>query len=455
MENTYNDNDLVVGLDIGTTKIATVIGYRNENGQINVTGHGVSVSSGVEFGEICNINHTVDGILRSKAIAEEHAKANIRNVYVGIAGHHIKTSKYTHHLYRYNNNDPISQEEIDDLQEEIFQVVVSPGEEIIDVIPQHYLVDNVRETPDPVGELGNEITCTYQLVTGKAKEIDKIKTCGKMTELNLNEIVLEPIASGLACLSEEEKRNGVALVDIGGGTTDLIIFINGCPVYTKVISLGGNVITHDIAQVCKISKEMAEQIKIKYGTCVVDKSNENNLVTIPRNYGQEPIQINENYIAQIINARVQGEILGAISKEIRNSGYKDQLLSGIVLTGGGANLRHIRELCQFTLQLPTRIGIPENGFSRNIPSELKQPMFSTALGLLKYGIEAEEYLRSRNDVEEEEEKGFRIFGKKTNKDKEKPTCQYPNPNKGGKEGNKWGFFNKVHDWLVSALDNVY
>ena len=420
MENTYNDNDLVVGLDIGTTKIATVIGYRNENGQINITGHGVSVSSGVEFGEICNINHTVEGILRSKAIAEEHAKVNIQNVYVGIAGHHIKTSKYTHHLYRYNNNDPISQEEIDNLQEEIFQVVVSPGEEIIDVIPQHYLIDNVRESPDPVGELGNEITCTYQLVTGKAKEIDKIKTCGKMTELNLNEIILEPIASG---------------------------------VYTKVISLGGNVITHDIAQVCKISKEMAEQIKIKYGTCVVDKSNENNLVTIPRNYGQEPIQINENYIAQIINARVQGEILGAIKKEILNSGYRDQLLSGIVLTGGGANLRHIRELCQFVLQMPTRIGFPENGFSRNIPTELKQPMFSTALGLLKYGIEAEEYNRSKADFEDEEEKGIRLFGKK-NKEKERKDPPRT-PNRGGKDSNKWGFFNKVHDWLVSALDNVY
>ena len=186
---------------------------------------------------------------------------------------------------------------------------------------------------------------------------------------------------------------------------------------------------------------------------MVDKSNENNLVTIPRNYGQEPIQINENYIAQIINARVQGEILGAIKKEILNSGYRDQLLSGIVLTGGGANLRHIRELCQFVLQMPTRIGFPENGFSRNIPTELKQPMFSTALGLLKYGIEAEEYNRSKADFEDEEEKGIRLFGKK-NKEKERKDPPRT-PNRGGKESNKWGFFNKVHDWLVSALDNVY
>ncbi len=448
MENSYNDNNLIVGLDIGTTKIATVVGYRNENGQIFVTGHGVSKSTGVEFGEIRNINRTVEGILRSKTLAEQHANFNIQNVYVGIAGHHIKTSKYSRHLYRYSNKSPITQDEIDKMKEDVFEVAVPPGEKIIDVIPQRYLIDNVpAKDTDIVGMLGNEIIGIYQIVTGKEQEIEKIVLCGNQAELALNEIILEPLASGLACLSEEEKRSGVALVDIGGGTTDLIIYVDGSPVYTKVISLGGNVITHDIAEVCKISEEVAEKLKVSFGTCVVDKSNENNLITIPRNHGQEPIQINENYLAQIINCRVQEEILQSIKKEIDNSGYKDRLFSGIVLTGGGANLKHLRELCQFTLQMPTRIGLPDNGFSKNIPSDLKQPMYATALGLLKYGIETEEATRVKNGTEDEKKSDkVHIFGKeKGNRQKHTDKNQKKN----------WGFFDKVHDWLMSTLDNVY
>ena len=446
---------MIVGLDIGTTKIATVVGYRNENGQIEVIGHGMSESTGVEFGEIRNINRTVDGIIKSKDIAEQRANCEIKNVYVGIAGHHIKTSKYNHHLYRYNNKTPISQEEIDNLKEEIFKVVVPPGEKIIDVIPQRYFIDNVRETFEPVGELGNEIIGTYQLITGKESEIERILLCGDNASLTLNEIILEPIASGLACLSEEEKKQGCVLVDIGGGTTDMIIYIDGSPVYTKVISLGGNIITKDIAQVCKISEDVAEQLKIKHGTCIVDKSNANNFITISSRYGQEPIQISENYLAQIINCRVQEEILNSIKKEIENSGYKDRLYAGLILTGGGANLRHIKELCQYTLQLNTRIGVPDNGFSRTLSSDLKQPMFSTALGLLKYGIEAEEYNMSRPlDEEESEGNGMLggIFGgKKENKKTEKkPENQHRVPDGGGRE--KWGFFSKVYDWLKTSLE---
>ncbi len=442
-KNNTNAMNMIVGLDIGTTKIATVVGYRNENGQIEVIGHGLSESTGVEFGEIRNINHTVDGILKSKDIAEQRANCEINNVYVGIAGHHIKTSKYNHHLYRYNKKSPISQEEIDNLKEEIFQVVVSPGEKIIDVIPQRYFIDNVRETFEPVGELGNEIIGTYQLITGKESEIERILLCGEKSNLRLNEIILEPIASGLACLSEEDKQRGVVLVDIGGGTTDMIIFIDGSPVFTKVIPIGGNVVTKDIAQVCKISFDVAEQLKIKHGTCVVDKSNASNFITIPKGHGLEPIQINENYLSQIIHCRVQEEILNTIKQEIDNSGYKDKLYAGLVLTGGGANLRHIKELCEYTLQLDTRIGLPEYGFSRSMSSDLKQPTFATALGLLKYGIETEEHNSGRTDFEnystKEDNGNSKTFDSKTDKHSNEP---------------KWGFLSKVHDWMITLLDRV-
>ena len=438
MENVYNNDNMIVGLDIGTTKIATVIGYRNENGQIDIIGYGKSESTGVEFGEIRNINKTVTGITLSTSMASQRSNQEIKSVYVGIAGHHIKTSRYNHHLFRQGKKTPITSEEIENLKNEVFHATVPPGEEIIDVIPQKYLIDKERVTFEPVGELGNEVIGTYQLITGKISEIDRIKMCGEESGIHLNDIILEPIASGMACLTEEEKRHGVALVDIGGGTSDLIIFVDGNPVYTKVIAMGGNVITRDIAQVCKISEDVAEKLKISYGTCIVEKSHSNNLITIPKPHGQEPIQINENYLAQIINSRVQGEILSAIQKEIDNSGYKDRLFAGLVLTGGGSNLRHIKELCQYMLQMPTRIGIPDNGFAHSIPTELKQPAFSTALGLLKYGIETEENLHL------------------TTSERGTIPIHNPGPDSDPKPdgASRWGLFKKVHDYLKEMLENV-
>lgn len=445
MEKVYNSDNIIVGLDIGTTKIATVVGYRNENGQIDIIGYGKSESTGVEFGEICNINKTVTGIKTSVNIASQRSNQEIDNVYVGIAGHHIKTSRYNHHLFRHGAKTPITQEEINQLKQEIFQASVPAGEDVIDVIPQHYTIDSTRTTLEPVGELGNDIMGTYQLITGKISEIDKIKLCGEQAQITLNDIVLEPIASGLACLSEEDKRQGVALVDIGGGTSDLIIYLDGHPVYTKVIAIGGNVITKDIAQVCKISEDTAEKLKISYGTCIVEKSHSNNLITIPKPH-QDPIQINENYLAQIINSRVQVDLISAIQKEIENSGYRDRLFAGLVLTGGGSNLRHIRELCQYTMQISTRIGIPDNGFAHSIPTELKQPTFSTALGLLKYGIEATE---EHNLSEEREE----AADDQRRKPKPERTPKKTKTTDDDEDPDAWGFFKKVHEYLKDKLEN--
>ncbi|MCQ2283801.1 MAG: cell division protein FtsA [Bacteroidales bacterium] len=432
MEKIYSDENIVVGLDIGTTKIATVVGYRDENDQIEVIGWGKSKSSGVEFGEIHNITRTVEGIQTSKELAANHAGVEIESVYAGIAGHHIKTSKYNHTLYRLDTKDPISAEEIKKLKEDVEKVSVDAGEKIIDVIPQSYLINKTRVTTDPVGEIGSEVIGTYQIITGKDNEIEKIIRCGTDAGLELKEIILEPLASAIACLSEEEKQ-GVALIDIGGGTTDLIIYVKGSPVYTKVISIGGDIITKDIAQVCKISEDTAEKLKVEHGTCVVDKSNANLLISIPKPHGQPVVQINENYLAQIINCRVQGDILGAVKREIDHSGYKDMLYSGLVLTGGGSQLKHLKELCQFTLGMPTRIGIPDVGFSKTNPSELKNPMFSTVLGLLKYGIEMESF----DNTPDEPEKGRRRR-KKSNSDSSSKTNS--------------GILDKVRDMIKKATE---
>lgn len=380
--------DIVVGLDIGTTKIATIIGIKNPDGKINVLGYGKGESTGVQHGLIFNITKTVDGINISKNTALSRFNQDFENVFVGVAGRHIRSIEYKHTITRRNGKeDIIRQEEIDGMVDDLENISVNPGEQIISVIPQRFIVDRHRETTEPVGELGEIIEGYFQIITGNESEIKKIIRCVNQAELNVEAIILEPIASGLACLNYDEKKRGVVLVDIGGGTTDIAIFLEGKPVYTRVIPVGGNIITKDIAKVCRIPEELAEKLKTNYGTCVVDKSNKNNYITIPQLPGMPPVQISETSLAQIINARVQEDILNEIKRAVQDSGYASKITNGVVLTGGGATLRHLKELCQFTMHLPVRIGIPEVGFVGNIPAELKHPMYSTSLGLLKYGIE--------------------------------------------------------------------
>lgn len=414
---TLDSSQIAVGLDIGTTKIAVILGYCDENGKICILGHGKSNSYGVEFGVIRNINKTVDGINASKQIAMQRANQSFTHVYSGIAGRHIKSREYRHILYRRNGKDEIiEQDEIDRMCDDVKHVSVDPGEKIIKVIPQRFVIDNEHETMEPVGELGETITGYFQIITGNETEIKRIIRCVNMAELDVNEIILEPIASGMACLTLEDKREGVALVDIGGGTTDVSIFLNGNPVFSQVIPIGGNLITKDIATICKIPKELAEKLKISYGTCIEEHSNANNLITIPQFRGREAIQIGENYLAKIIHSRTV-ETLKAVQKEISLSGYGEKLMGGIVLTGGGANLRHLKELCQYTLHLPTRIGIPDVSFAHSMPTELKHPMYATALGLLKYGIEQngeqrfmpEENIRKKNKKRSKNNKSFSLI----------------------------------------------
>ena len=227
----------------------------------------------------------------------------------------------------------------------------------------------------------------FQIITGNDFEIKKIIRCINDCDLFVKDIILEPIASSLACLTQEEKQQGVVLVDIGGGTTDVIIYADSNPVFTKVIPIGGNVITKDIANVCQIPEDLAEKLKCGYGTCIVEKSNKNNFITIPQFHEGAPKQISEPFLAEIIYSRVQMDILTQIQKAITESGFEKRIRAGIVLTGGGSSLKHLKELSQYTLQRNTRIGVPDIGFMNSIPAELKQPMFATSLGLLKHGIQ--------------------------------------------------------------------
>lgn len=448
--------DLVVGLDIGTTKIATIIGYKTTDGKIDIIGHGKAESTGVQHGLVYNINKTVDGINISKQNAENRADGfQVRNVYVGVAGRHIKSIEYKHVITRLNGkNFVINQNEIDQMLADLNNISVPAGEQIITVIPQRFVIDHNRETTEPVGELGELIEGYYQLITGNAAEINKILMCIRNAELKAEKVILEPVASGLSCLSQEEKEQGVALVDIGGGTTDLAIFYGGSPVFTKVIPIGGSIITKDIANVCKITEELAEKLKVNFGTCIVEKSNANHYMALPQFHAVPPRQINETFLAKIINMRVQNDILDQVKKEIEDSGYAEKLNAGVVLTGGGATLKHIKELCQYTLQKPVRIGVPEFGFVHNISSELKHPMYATALGLLKYGIEDKG--RETDEIGEQEEEPVRkpeFQKQKSNKKKEEKKSS-----KGSSifSGNlKYDFIsNKINDFLGGLVDKT-
>lgn len=388
-KNTLSESEpkIVVGLDIGTSKIATIIGYETSDGKIEVIGSGKAESTGVQYGLIYNLTKTIEGIKLSVSIASNRANCEVSDVYVGVAGRHINNSEYRHSLLRKRGKEEvIRQEEIDAMTNELKEITVSIGETIIAVIPQKFMIDGNRdrEITDPVGELGERIVGLFQLITGNEAEIKKIVRCVQESNLNLNEIILEPIASSLVCLTQEEKNQGVAIVDIGGGTTDIAIYVEGNPVFTKVIPFGGNVITKDISSVCQITEELAEKLKIKHGTCVVEKCNQNNYITIPQYQQATPIQISELYLAKIIYSRVQADILDNVKRAIDESGYSRKVIN-IVLTGGGATLRNIKELAQFTMQKPIRIGVPDIGFT-TLPPDLRHPMYSTSLGLLKHGI---------------------------------------------------------------------
>ena len=427
---------IVVSLDIGTTKIATIIGYQNSDGKIDVLGYGKGDSTGVQHGLIFNVNKTVDGINVAKNTAISRSNQEFDSVFAGVAGRHINSTEFKHVITRRNGKEEIiRQEEIDKMVEDLENISVKAGEKVITVIPQRFVIDSIRETTEPVGELGELLVGYFQIITGNDYEIRKIMRCINDCDLIVSDIILEPIASALVCLTQEEKRQGVVLVDIGGGTTDVIIYVDGNPVFTKVIPIGGNVITKDIANVCQIPEDLAEKLKCGYGTCVIEKSNKNNFITIPQFHESAPKQISEPFLAEIIYSRVQMDILNQIQKAISESGYEKKIRAGVVLTGGGSSLKHLKELSQYTLQRSTRIGIPDIGFVTSIPAELKQPMFATSLGLLKHGVQV--YEKMKMDVEHIVEKKQKRTGGKEKGPKAPDKVVPPPPDKSNNSKSIW------------------
>lgn len=381
---------IAVGLDIGTTKIVVVVGQLNEHGKIEVLGIGKAKSLGVQRGVVTNIVQTIESIEKAVAMAEETSGLKIRSVVVGIAGQHIRSLQHSDYITREDPESVIEDADIDNLIQNVHKLVMMPGEEIIHVLPQEYKVDGQSEINEPRGMYGGRLEANFHIVVGQITSIKNIGRCVKNTGLELANITLEPLASAEAVLSQEEKEAGVVLIDIGGGTSDVAIFKDGIIRHTAVIPYGGNIITSDIKEGCSIIEKQAELLKIKFGSAWPGENKENEIVSIPGLRGREPKEISLKMLSKIIHARCV-EIIESIFQEIKNYGYDEQrkkLIAGIVLTGGGSQLRHIKQLVEYITGMDTRIGFPNEHLASGSDEDLSSPQYATAIGLLMKGLTA-------------------------------------------------------------------
>lgn len=378
-----NEN-IVVGLDIGTTKIVCMVGRKNEFNKIEILGIGKSESLGVTRGVVSNIEKTVSAIHEAVKEAEDNAGVNIRVVNVGIAGQHIKSLQHRGVHTRKSAADEINQSDIDALIEDMYKLVMQPGEEIIHVLPQEYIVDNEQGIKEPIGMSGVRLEANFHIITGQISAAKNIHRCVTKADLEVDDLILEPLASAEAVLSDEEKEAGVALVDIGGGTTDIAIFHEGIIRHTAVIPFGGNIITEDIKTGCTIMKKQAEQLKVKFGSALGSESQANEIVCIPGLRGRDPKEISVKNLAHIIQARME-EIIEQVFYEIKNSGFQKHLIGGIVLTGGGAMLKNISQLTEYLTGMDTRVGHPTEHVANS--EGVTNPIYATSVGLIIKGFE--------------------------------------------------------------------
>ena len=394
-----SEEKIIVGLDIGTTKVACIVGRKADNSKIEILGYGKTISTGVRRGVVTNIIDTVEAIKTAVKQASEQSGVEINRVSVGIAGQHIKSLQHRGVLMRDNHETEITEGEMERLRQDTFKINMTPGEEIIDVIRQDTYVDGELAT-NPVGMLGNKIEANFHVIIGQTSAAKNIIKCIQSAGLDMDYMILEPIASAQAVLDDEEKDAGVVLVDIGGGTTDIAIFKDKKIQHTAVIPFGGNIITEDICTGCSIIKHYAEEVKVKFGSALASENRDDEVVSIPGIRGREPKEISFKNLAHIIQARLE-EIFELVNYEIQKAKSENQLIAGIVLTGGGAMMRHIQQLAEFKTGLEVRIGYPNEHLNQTEMKEMSSPMYSTGIGIVIETIarmEHDEYLQASEEA---------------------------------------------------------
>lgn len=417
---------IIVGLDIGTTKVCAIVGRANQYGKIDILGLGkVSSMGGVSRGVVSNIDKTVQAISEAIQEASEKSNVEIRKVHVGIAGAHIRSLQHRGMIIRNDVEIEISQDDLNKLEQDMHKLSVNPGDKILHVLPQDYAIDDEPGIADPIGMSGVKLEGNYHIITGQVTAIKNIYKCVEKSGIKLADLTLEPLASAQSVLSDEELEAGVVLVDIGGGTTDIAIFHENVIRHTAVIPYGGNIITEDIKEGCNVMKNHAELLKVRFGSALADESAENEIVTIPGLKGREPREISVKNLARIIQARME-EILELVYYEIKASGYEKKLVGGLVITGGGAQLKHICQLAEYVTGLDARIGYPNEHLAKGMVEEVKSPIYATAVGLVMKGL-----------IDQGEADGHGIL-------QEQPT---------GKEAvRKSGLMGRIKDWLKDDSD---
>ena len=376
----------MIGLDIGTTKISVMIGRKNQYGKLEILGTGRAVSNGVARGIVSNIDKTVESIREAVEEAKQKSGLEIDDVFVGIAGQHIKSLQHRGEIVRDNIDIEIDKADIDKLKSNMFKLITIPGEEVIHVIPQEYTVDGEDGIQDPKGMAGVKLEANFHVITAQVGAVRNIMRCVEKAGLNPRELILEPFASAVATLDEDELREGVALVDIGGGTTDVALFLDNIIRHTAVIPFGGNIITKDIKGGLEILEKQAELLKVKFGSAMYTEDQENVMVSIPGLRGRPPKEIAVKTLSEIIGARYK-EIIDLVYHQIKISGYEHKLMTGIVLTGGGSQIRNLKQLVAFVMGKETRIGLPNEHLGAESVDKVVSPMYSTGVGLVLKGFE--------------------------------------------------------------------
>ncbi len=376
----------IAALDIGTTKVCALVGRRDKHGRVEILGTGKVESEGVMRGVVSNIEKTVRAITEARRLAEQTSGESFETVHVGIAGQHIKSLQHRGMLMRDNPHSEIGQRDIDRLIGDMHKLVLPPGDKILHVIPQEYTVDNEQGIIDPIGMSGSRLEANFHIITGQITASNNINRCVERAGMRMANVTLEPIASAASVLYDDEKHAGVALVDIGGGTTDITIFQEGIIRHTAVIPFGGHVITKDIKAGCTVMEEHAEKLKVNYGSALASEVYENRMIVIPGLRGREPKEISEKNLSLIIQARAE-EILDHVLWEIRRSGFDgNQLIGGIVLTGGGALLKDFDKLTMLHTGMNCRVGSPVEHLAHGYTERLTSPIYATGVGLLLQGF---------------------------------------------------------------------
>jgi cell division protein FtsA len=391
-----NEQPIIVGLDIGTTKIAVIAGRKNEYGKLEILGFGRANSNGVKHGQVLNIDETIKAI---NAALENCLASNpgleIKEVYVGIAGHHIKSLQTRGDIVRQNTEEEITRKEIDQLVADQYKTYIPAGDQIIDVIPQEFTIDNFQNIPNPIGYGGVKVGANFHIITGDKNAIRNINRSVEKANLITKDLVLQPLASAAAVMGQEDMEAGVAIVDIGGGTTDLAVFYEGILKHTAVIPFAGENITNDIKTGLGVLKTQAEQMKVQFGSALSNEAKANAYITIPGLRGMPAKEISVKNLANIIQARMS-EILDFVTYHLKQVGLDNKALNGgIILTGGGSQLKHMIQLTEYATGLNARIGFPNEHLAAGHIEELAKPTYSTCIGLILKGYDDYEHNRKQ------------------------------------------------------------